>query len=57
MLHHVVWWILSDVSEELTANPDDGESKKLKMTTFWDIAPCNLVKVGWWFRGAYCLHQ
>jgi hypothetical protein len=28
----------------------------MKMTTFWDIAPCSLVEVDRRFRGAYCLH-
>jgi hypothetical protein len=29
----------------------------LKMTAFWDIAPCSLVEVGRRFRGVYCLHH
>jgi hypothetical protein len=28
----------------------------LKMTAFWNIAPCSHVGVGQRFRGAYCLH-
>jgi hypothetical protein len=28
-----------------------------KMTVFWDIAPCSLVKVDRRFRGVYCLHH
>jgi hypothetical protein len=28
-----------------------------KMTTVWDMAPCNLVEVYRRFRDAYCLHQ
>jgi hypothetical protein len=27
----------------------------LKMTAFWDIAPCSLAEVDRRFRGAYCL--
>jgi hypothetical protein len=29
----------------------------MKMTVFWDVAPCCLVKVYRRFRGAYCLHH
>jgi hypothetical protein len=29
----------------------------MKMTAFWDIAPCSLVEVDRHFRGAYCLHH
>jgi hypothetical protein len=29
----------------------------VKMATFWDIAPCNLVEVDGRFRGTYCLHH
>jgi hypothetical protein len=29
----------------------------VKMTAFWDIAPCSLVDVDRRFRGAYCLHH
>jgi hypothetical protein len=29
----------------------------MKITVFWDIAPCNLVIVDRRFRGAYCLHH
>jgi hypothetical protein len=28
---------------------------KMKMTGFWDIAPCSLVEVDRCFRGAFCL--
>jgi hypothetical protein len=28
----------------------------LKMTDFWDVAPCSLVEIYQRFRGAYCLH-
>jgi hypothetical protein len=28
----------------------------MKMTVFWDVAPCSLVEVDRRFRGAYCLH-
>jgi hypothetical protein len=28
-----------------------------QMTSFCDIAPCSLAKVGRLFSGAYCLHQ
>jgi hypothetical protein len=28
----------------------------LKMTVFWDVAPCSLAEVYRRFRGAYCLH-
>jgi hypothetical protein len=30
---------------------------KLKMTVFWDIAPCSFVEVGRRFRGAYCFNR
>jgi hypothetical protein len=29
----------------------------MKMTTFWDIAPCSLVEVNRRFIGPYCLHH
>jgi hypothetical protein len=29
----------------------------MKMTAFWDIAPCSLVEVDWCFRGGYYLHR
>jgi hypothetical protein len=28
----------------------------LKMTVFWDIAPCSLVEVNWCFRGLCSVH-
>jgi hypothetical protein len=28
----------------------------MKMTVFWDTAPCGLIKIGRRFRGVYCLH-
>jgi hypothetical protein len=28
----------------------------MKMTVFWDVAPCTLVEIYWCFRGACCLH-
>jgi hypothetical protein len=34
-----------------------GTTLPLKMTVFWDVAPCNLVEVYRRFRGACCLHQ
>jgi hypothetical protein len=29
----------------------------MKMTVFWDVAPCSLVETDWRFRGAYCHHH
>jgi hypothetical protein len=29
----------------------------MKMTVFWDVAPCSLVDVYRRFRGTYCLHH
>jgi hypothetical protein len=29
----------------------------MKMTVFWDIAPCRLAEIDRHFRGAYCLHH
>jgi hypothetical protein len=29
----------------------------MKMTAFWDVAPCDLVEIDQRFRGAYCLHH
>jgi hypothetical protein len=29
----------------------------MKMTAFWDIVPCSLVKVDRRFRCEYCLHS
>jgi hypothetical protein len=28
----------------------------MKITAFWDMAPCRLEEVDEYFRGAYCLH-
>jgi hypothetical protein len=28
----------------------------MKITIFWDVAPCSLVEVYRRFRGAFCLH-
>jgi hypothetical protein len=27
----------------------------MKMTVFWDVAPCSFVEIDLRFRGAYCL--
>jgi hypothetical protein len=29
----------------------------VKMTAYWDVAPCSLIGVDRCFRGAYCLHD
>jgi hypothetical protein len=29
----------------------------LKMTVFWDVAPCSLIEIDQCFRGAYCFHH
>jgi hypothetical protein len=29
----------------------------MKMTVFWDVAPCSLVEIYLRFRGAYCLNH
>jgi hypothetical protein len=29
----------------------------MKVTAFWDIAPCSLIEVERRFRGVYCLHH
>jgi hypothetical protein len=36
---------------------DYGSLHCMKMTAFYDIAPCSLVGVDPLFRGAYCLHH
>jgi hypothetical protein len=33
------------------------EQHMLKMTAFWDMAPCSLVKADQHFRDANCLHH
>jgi hypothetical protein len=30
---------------------------RLKMSVFWDVAPCSLVDIDRSFRGSYCLHH
>jgi hypothetical protein len=30
---------------------------RMKMTVFWDVAPCSLIEVYRRFRGACCLHH
>jgi hypothetical protein len=34
-----------------------GRGQGLKMTVFWDVAPCSLVEIARCFRDAYCLHH
>jgi hypothetical protein len=29
----------------------------MKMTVFWDVAPCSLIEIYRRYRDAYCLHQ
>jgi hypothetical protein len=29
----------------------------VKISIFWDVAPCSIVEVDRRFRGAYCLHH
>jgi hypothetical protein len=29
----------------------------MKITVFWDVAPCSLVDIDQHFRGTYCLHH
>jgi hypothetical protein len=29
----------------------------MKMTVFWDVAPCSLIEVYRRLRGAYCVHH
>jgi hypothetical protein len=29
----------------------------LKMTVFWDVAPCSLAETDRHFRGVYCIHH
>jgi hypothetical protein len=29
----------------------------IKMTVFWEVAPCSLIEIERRFRGAYCLHR
>jgi hypothetical protein len=29
----------------------------VKITAFWDVAPCSVVEIGRRFKGAYCLHH
>jgi hypothetical protein len=29
----------------------------IKLTAFWDIAPCSLIECDRRFKGTYCLHQ
>jgi hypothetical protein len=45
----------------ITVNDDDESTQQanspLKMTAFWGIVPCSLVKIDKRFRGAFCLHH
>jgi hypothetical protein len=43
------YWILSILLQNCSYNK--------KMTVFWAVALCGLVKVYWCFRSAYCLHH
>jgi hypothetical protein len=38
--------------ENITETEED-----LKMTVFWNVAPCSLVEVYRRFRGTLCLHH
>jgi hypothetical protein len=29
----------------------------MKLTVFWDVAPCSIIKIYRRFRGDYCLHH
>jgi hypothetical protein len=29
----------------------------MKITVFWDVAPCSLIEVDQYFIGAHCLHH
>jgi hypothetical protein len=29
----------------------------MKVTVFWDVAPCSLVEIDRCFRSAYCVHE
>jgi hypothetical protein len=29
----------------------------MKMTSFWDTAPCSIIDVDQRFRGVYCIHH
>jgi hypothetical protein len=36
---------------------DDVNWKEVKMTVFWDVAPCSMIDIDRHFRGVYCLHH
>jgi hypothetical protein len=31
--------------------------KRMKVTVFWDVAPCILIEIDQHFRDSYCLHH
>jgi hypothetical protein len=37
--------------------PSHQSTEMMKMTVFWDVAPCSLEKIDRRFGDAYCLHQ
>jgi hypothetical protein len=49
---------VAHISEQLGPQVTDDTERGivLKMTAFWDTAPCSLVEIDRYFRGAYCLH-
>jgi hypothetical protein len=58
----MIWWLVGNnaiqpsnllyLSSPVRHNTETINFKHLKMTVFWDIAPCNLVETDRRFRGA-----
>jgi hypothetical protein len=56
--HHLASLYLTQ--RHVTSTADTGSwtnSNILKMTVYWDVAPCSLVETGRSFRCIYCLHR
>jgi hypothetical protein len=49
-----IWVLNSGSTSKLRTHSNP---RKIKMTVFWDLAPCSLVETNRRFRDAYCLHH
>jgi hypothetical protein len=48
---------ISDVYMEINVRFIPFKYSDVKITPFWDTAPCSVIEVDRRFRGAYCLHH
>jgi hypothetical protein len=51
------WALGTDSAVKISFLFKGSDISLLKMTVFWDVAPCSVVEIDRRFRGAYCLHH